>query len=257
MRAGRFFDAGDRPDGKSVVIISEGLAARYFAGENAVGKQVLLGTDAAEIVGIVGDIRRAALSDVPRADMYLPFERSAAAPVGLFVRTSGDPTAMLPAVRAAIRTIEPHAVLYGVTTLEHVAAESAAVARVAMQLLGGFAAIAVLLAAVGIYGVMSYAVRRRTRELGTRVALGATRHDIQALVMKQAGAIAVLGSIIGLAMGVAAAQSLRTILYGVPSWDPIAIAGALVILAFTTVIAGYVPARRASRIDPAMTLTIE
>jgi putative ABC transport system permease protein len=257
LRAGRLFDASDRPGSKPVVIVSEGLAARYFAGENAVGQQIMLGKEPAEIVGVVGDIRRAALSDAPRADMYLPFERSPSPSVGLFIRTERDPLAAMPAIRTALRTVEPNAVLHGAESLDGVAAESAAVARVAMQLLGGFAAIAVLLAAIGIYGVMSYSVRRRTRELGTRVALGATGQDIRRLVMKQAGTIALAGSIGGLAIGLAAARSLNGILYGVPSWDPLAVASALGVLALTTLIAGYLPARRAARIDPARTLTTD
>jgi putative ABC transport system permease protein len=257
LRAGRFFDASDRPGSKPVVIVSEGLASQYFAGENAVGQQVMLGKEPAEIVGVVGDIRRAALSDAPHADMYLPFERSPSQAVGLFIRTEDDPLAALPAIRTAIRNIEPNALLYGAESLDRVAAESAAVARIAMQLLGGFAVMAVLLAAIGIYGVMSYSVRRRTRELGTRVALGATRQDIHRLVMRQAGTIAVAGSSIGIAIGLAAARSLNAILYGVPSWDPLAIAGALAVLALTTAAAGYLPARRAARIDPATTLAAD
>jgi putative ABC transport system permease protein len=257
LRAGRFFDQRDRPDTQAVVIISEGLAVRYFAGENPVGQRVMIGKDPAEIVGIVGDIRRAALSEEPRADMYFPFERSAAQPVGLFIRTSGDPIAALPAIRTAIRAVEPNTVVYGERALDDIAAESAAIARLAMRLLAGFAIIAVVLAAVGIYGVMSYAVRRRSRELGTRLALGASRRDIQALVMRQAAVIAMLGLAVGVSAGLGAARSLTAILYGVPPWDPLAILGAITTLALTTLLAGYVPARRASRIDPARTLTTE
>ena len=189
--------------------------------------------------------------------MYLPFERSAAQPVGLFIRTSGDPVAALPAIRTAIRVVEPNTVVYGEQALDDIAAESAAIARLAMRLLAGFAVIAVVLAAVGIYGVMSYSVRRRSRELGTRLALGASRRDIQALVMRQAALIAALGLGVGVGAGLGAARSLTAILYGVPPWDPLAILGATTTLALTTLLAGYIPARRASRIDPARTLQAE
>jgi putative ABC transport system permease protein len=257
LRAGRLFDARDRPDTTPVVIISEGLAAQYFAGENPVGRRVRLGDEQAEIVGVVGDIRRAALSDAPRADMYLPFERAAGPTVGLFIRTSGDPLEAIPAVRAAIAGIEPNTVLYGTNRLDDIAAESAAVARLAMRLLGSFAIVAVLLAAVGIYAVMSYAVRRRSGEFGTRLALGATRRDIISLVMRHAALVAGVGLILGLGVGLAAARSLGTILYGVPPWDPIAVGSAVAILLATALLAGYVPARRAARIDPARTLAAE
>jgi putative ABC transport system permease protein len=257
LRAGRLFDARDRPDTQPVVIISEALAALYFAGENPIGQRVRLGEEQAEIVGVVGDIRRAALSDAPRADMYLPFERAAGPTVGLFVRTSGDPLEAIQSVRAAIAGLEPNTVLYGTNRLEDIAAESAAVARLAMRLLGSFAIVALLLAAVGIYAVMSYAVRRRSGEFGTRLALGATRRDIIGLVMRHAALVAGVGLILGLGVGLAAARSLGTILYGVPPWDPVAVGSAVAILLATALLAGYVPARRAARIDPARTLAAE
>jgi putative ABC transport system permease protein len=257
LRAGRLFDARDRPDTQPVVIISEALAAEYFAGEDPVGRRVRLGEDHAEIVGVVGDIRRAALSDNPRADMYFPFERSPGQAVGLFIRTSGNPLETLPAVRAAIAGLEPDTVLYGATTLDDLAAGSAAIARLAMRLLGGFAVVALLLAAVGIYAVMSYAVRRRSREFGTRLALGATRRDIVGLVMRHAALVTGVGLVLGLVVGLAAARSLGSILYGVPPWDPTAVGGAVALLLATALLAGYLPARRASRIDPAQTLVAE
>ena len=257
LRSGRLFDARDRPGTQPVVLVSESLAARYFSGENAVGQRIQLGNETAEVVGVVGDIRRAALSDAPRADMYLPFEQNGAQGVGLFVRTTGDAIAALPAIRSALRALEPNTLIYRPQALSEIAAESAAVARLSMRLLGGFAVIAVVLAAIGIYGVMSYSVRRRTRELGTRLALGATRRDIHALVMRQAGVIATIGLSLGVATGLAAARSLEVLLFGVPPWDPVAIIAALSILVTTIAIAGYVPARRAARIDPAQTLASE
>jgi putative ABC transport system permease protein len=240
-----------------VVIISEALAAEYFSGENPVGRRVRLGDEQAEIVGVVGDIRRASLSAAPRADMYLPFERGAGQAVGIFIRTTGNPLESMPAVRAAISSLEPQTVMYGARTLEDIAAESAAVARLAMRLLGGFALVALLLAVVGIYAVMSYAVRRRSSEFGTRLALGATRRDIVRLVMRHAAVVAGVGVGLGLGVGLAAARSLGTILYGVPPWDPMAIAGAVIVLLAAAMLAGYLPARRAARIDPARTLAAE
>jgi putative ABC transport system permease protein len=144
-----------------------------------------------------------------------------------------------------------------VRTLSDIAAASAAVSRLAMRLLSGFAAIALVLAAVGIYGVMSYSVRRRTRELGTRLALGASRRDIVGLVMRQAAAIAGVGLAVGLGLGLLAARSLSAMLYDIPPWDPVALAAAGVVLAATALGASYLPARRAARVDPATTLATE
>jgi putative ABC transport system permease protein len=257
LRAGRVFDARDAGEAPPVVIVSDALAERYFPGEDPVGKRVAIDGGTAEIVGRVGNIRRAALTDEPRADLYFPFERENDTAITLFVRTVGDPLAALPAIRAAIRQVEPNTLLFQERTLSDIAAASAAVSRLAMRLLGGFALIALTLAAVGIYGVMSYTVRRRTRELGTRLALGATRRDIVGLVMRQAAAIAGLGLLVGSTAGLVAARTLTSVLFDVPPWDPLALGAAGVVLTVTTLGARYLPARRASRVDPATTLASE
>lgn len=257
LKAGRLFDARDGGDAPPVVIVSDALAERHFPGEDPVGKRIVLEQGTAEIVGRVGDIRRASLSDGPRADLYFPFERQNGNGITLFVRAEGDPLAALPAIRTAIRQVEPDTVLFQVRTLSDIAAASAATSRLAMRLLGGFALIALVLAAVGIYGVVSYSVRRRTRELGTRLALGARRGDIVGLVMREAMTIAGAGLLTGVAAGLVAARGLAYVLYDVPPWDPLAIASAALVLTATTLIASYVPARRASRVDPASTLALE
>jgi putative ABC transport system permease protein len=257
LRAGRLFEARDAIDAPPVVIVSDAIAERYFPGEDPIGKRIAFDGASAEIVGRVGDIRRAALSDTPRADLYFPFERQNGNGITLFVHTTGDPLATLPAIRSTIRQIEPETLFARVRTLSDIAAASAAVSRLAMRLLSGFAAIALVLAAVGIYGVMSYSVRRRTRELGTRLALGASRRDIVGLVMRQAAAIAGVGLAVGLGLGLLAARSLSAMLYDIPPWDPVALAAAGVVLAATALGASYLPARRAARVDPATTLATE
>jgi predicted permease len=257
LREGRLFDARDTLDRPPVVIVSDALATQYFPGENPVGKRISLGDGTAEIVGRVGDIRRASLTDTPRADLYFPFERQNPPGVTLFIRTTSDPLAVLPAIRTKLKELEPGALLYGTRTLGAIAANSAAVSRLAMRLLGGFAVIALVLAAVGIYGVMSYSVRRRTRELGTRLALGASRADIVRLVLRQAALIATIGLVAGVVTGLTAARAMSTLLYGVPPWDPLAFAAAGGLLTLTALGASYLPARRASRVDPASTLAAE
>ena len=257
LRAGRLFDARDVPKGAPVVIISDALAQRFFPGEDPVGKRVRQGNGTAEIIGVVGSIRRATLADAPREDMYFPFEQGPGQEITLFLRTKGRPLDAIAAVRTAIRSIEPHVVFAETRTLDDIAAESAAVTRLAMRLLGGFAVIALALAAVGIYGVMSYSVRRRTRELGTRLALGARRSDIIRLVLRQAGVVAAIGVSAGIAAGLFGVRALSSLLFGVPPWDPVAIGTAVLLLTATAMVAGYLPARRAARVDPACTLSAE
>ncbi len=254
LRDGRLVDARDAAAAVAPVIISESIAAEHFPDGSPVGRRLRNGDSELEVVGVVGDIRRGALTDRPRADMYLPLLRFADPQSTLFIHTAGDPILAYPAVRAALQSLEPNLMLHTPRTMEDIASASTAVTRLAMRLLAGFAAVALTLAAVGIYGVMAYSVRRRTRELGTRVALGASRSDIIGLVMREGGAITIVGVAIGVGAGLFAAQSLSAVLYGVPSSDPISVAASAIVLSVTAMAACYVPARRASRVDPATTL---
>jgi putative ABC transport system permease protein len=252
--AGRLFDATDRPESKPVVIVSEALQKLYYPNESAVGRQVKLGQGQAEIVGVVGSIRRAGLRDDPRADMYFPFERNPGNQITLFIRTSSDPTRSLGSMQRALKAIEPNMVFLETETLEQVAAESVRVTKLVLWLLAIFAVTSLVLAAIGIYGVMSYVVRQRTREIGTRIALGALRKDIVWMVMRQGAGIAALGTIAGVAVGLGAARFLSSIVYGVSTSDPIVLGVAATVLVATTMAACYVPARRAASVDPAITL---
>ena len=254
LLAGRLFEDRDAAAPVAPVIISESIAREYFPNESPIGHRLRNGPNETEIVGVVGDIRRAALSDRPRADMYLAFARFADAFGTFFVRTTGDPLLALPAVRDALRGLEPNLIVIRARSMDDVASASTAVTQLAMRLLAGFAVVALTLAAVGIYAVMAYSVRRRTRELGTRVALGASRGDIVRLVMREGGMITVAGVVVGLTAGLLAARSLSAVLFGVPPSDPWSIAAAAVVLAVTAMAACYVPARRASQVDPAKTL---
>jgi putative ABC transport system permease protein len=254
LLAGRLFDATDRPDGAQVVIISEAVRSRFFPGENPIGRKIRLGDGSREIVGVVGNIRRASLTDEPRADMYFAGEQSPQAQATFFLRTTGDPRAAVAEVRTTLRAIEPLVVLRDITTMDDVARESTQVTRLALWLLGAFALSALALAAVGIYGVMSYSVKQRTREIGTRVALGATSSNIVWLVMRDGVRVAGLGAIIGVAAGAIGARSLSAILYGTPAGDPLTLVGAATVLFVVAIGACYVPARRATRVDPVRTL---
>ena len=253
--AGRLFDDRDLPNAPPVVIVSEAIQRRFFSNESAVGKRVRLqGDQTAEIVGVVGNIRRAGLRDEPRADMYFPFERNKPGQTTLFVRTASNPETALPAITAAIKRLEPNAYVSDEQTLAHVASESERVTRVVLWLLAVFAVTSLALAAIGIYGVMSYAVRQRTREIGTRIALGATRGNIVWLVLRQGAVIAAIGTVVGLATGLGTTRFLSSIMYGVKGTDPLTLSAAVVLLVLTIMLACYVPARRAASVDPATTL---
>ena len=252
--SGRLFDERDAQNSPPVVIISEAIQKRFFPNESAVGKQVKQGDQTLEIVGVVGNIRRAGLRDEPRADMYFPFERNLPGQTTLFVRTATDPEKSLPALKSAIARIEPNAFVAEAQTLSHVASESERITRVVLWLLGVFAVTSLALAAIGIYGVMSYAVRQRTREIGTRIALGATRRNILWLVLQQGAVIAAVGTVVGLGTGLATTRFLSSIMYGVSGTDPLTLTGAVVLLVITIMLACYVPARRAASVDPAKTL---
>ena len=253
LRAGRLFEDRDRLEKIVPVIISEAIAQQFFPGEDPIGIRLKSGPpDGAVIVGVVGNIRRAALTDQPRADLYFPGPANT-----LFIQTDGDPLSALPAVRTALRNLEPGVVMHGARTMSDYASASIAITALAMRLLAGFAIVALVLAAIGIYGVMAYSVRRRSREIGTRVALGAGRGDIVGMVMREGAVLTGIGVIGGLAIGLFAARSLSAVLYGVPPADPVSLVAASVVLTLTGLAACYVPARRASRIDPARTLIAE
>jgi putative ABC transport system permease protein len=252
--AGRVFDQRDRMNSPRVGIVSAALAKRYFPNGSALGKQIVMGPSTTEIVGVVGDIRRAGLRDEPRPDMYFAFEQALPLQTTLFVRTAGDPSRQLGSLQAAIKSVDAQTVFLESQSLARVAAESMRTTKLVLWLLGLFAGTALLLAGVGIYGVMSYVVRQRTREIGTRVALGATRGDILWLIMRQGAVIALTGAAIGIVVGVVATRSLTSILYDVAPWDPVSIGGATLVLIAAVLVACYMPARRAAAVDPVRTL---
>ncbi len=251
---GRLFEDADRPGTPAVVIVSDALAKSYFAGEDPVGKHIRLDDTTAQIVGVVGSIRRAGLRDEPRADLYFPFEQQPGTQPTLFVRATDDATGPLASVQRAIRELEPNAVFLQTRTLSDVAAESVRATKLLLWLLGIFAVTALLLAVVGIYGVMSYVVSQRAREIGTRIALGAPRGSIVWMVVRQGAAISLAGAAVGLAIGLAATRFIESMLYGTSAFDPVVLVGAPAVLVAATLVACWVPARRAATVDPARTL---
>ncbi len=254
LRSGRLFNETDGLSGRAVAIVSDEVEKKYYGKDGAVGHQITLGGDPIEIVGVVGSIRRASLSDSPRADLYISLEHNPIMSTTLFVRTTGDPAAMTPTLQKVLKELEPNLSFGDTQTLAQVAAESVRVTRLLLWLLGVFAVTALLLAAVGIYAVMAYVVRQQTREIGTRIALGALRSDILRLVLGQGIRIAAIGTGLGVGIGLAAARTLKSALYGVSSGDPLILTIAAAILVGTTMLACYLPARRAASVDPARSL---
>jgi predicted permease len=255
LKSGRYFDATElAANAPPTVIVSEAIERKYFPGESAVGRKVRSGNEDAEIVGVVGDIRRAGLSDEPWADMYYAFERFPSPGATLFIRTKGDAAAATPEVQRILKRIEPGIVLPRASTLAAIADESVASTRLTLWLLGVFAVVALSLAAVGVYGVMSYAVRQRSREIGTRMALGATRGGIAWMVMRQGGLMIVAGASVGVLAALAVVRSLGSLLYDVPASDLATIGATITLLSTIMAVACWVPARRAAAVDPSRTL---
>jgi putative ABC transport system permease protein len=255
LKSGRYFDVTERSARSPLtVIVSEAIEKKYFPGESAVGRKIRSGDGDAEIVGVVGDIRRASLADEPWADLYYPFDRVPSPGTTLFIRTTGDAAAATPEVQRILKRIEPGIVFPRAITMAALADESVASTRLTLWLLGVFAIVALSLAAVGVYGVMSYAVRQRSREIGTRMALGATRSGIAWMVMRQGGLMIVLGACAGLATALTAVRSLGSLLYDVPPSDLGTIVTTITVLSLIMAIACWVPARRAAAVDPARTL---
>ena len=252
---GRFFNGEDRLGGRKAVLVSETAARRIWPGEDALGKPVSVGQggfleDTAFVVGVVGDVRFGTLDSLPDADVYLPFSQSPRARTMLFLRTSGDPLTVVPAVRRVLAEAVPESPVYDVRTLESRTADARSYASFSATLLALFAGVALVLATIGVYGVVSFAVAQRTREIGVRVALGATRGDVLRLVVGQGMGILVVGGVLGIVAALAATRVLRALLYDVAPSDPVTFAAIVALLGLAVAVASWLPARRATRIAP-------
>ena len=257
VERGRTFDQGDRLDTQQVIVINQEAARRLFPGEDPIGKRIKWGKDWAPIVGVVGNVRQFGLDAPSAPEMYISFSQGPPSNPLLVIRTSRDPASLASAVRAQIHQQEPGMVIYGVDTMDSVVAETVAPRRVNTMLMGLFAALALLLAAVGVYGLLSYTVTQRTSEIGVRMALGAAGRDVFRLVLGDAGRLVLLGLALGLAGALAASRLLRAVLFGVSPLDPVTFAVVAVLLVVVAFVASAIPARRASRVDPMVALRSE
>jgi predicted lysophospholipase L1 biosynthesis ABC-type transport system permease subunit len=252
------FTAQDGED-SNVAVISDTLARRYFPGENPVGRHLLLGRRKLqmEIVGVVGAVKHIALQNDARPEFYLPLARFTPPGAGLIVRTRGSAAPMIPALHQRVWSLDNALAANLAAPVEALLYASLAPARLATILLGFFAAATLVLGLVGVYGVLSYSVRRSTREIGIRLALGASSRDVLKIVLGEAMILTGVGLLVGIPAALLLSRYLKTLLYGVGGFDPLtyAIGAATVILA--ALLASYPPARRAARIDPATSLRAE
>jgi predicted permease len=258
LRAGRDISPDDTPSGEPVMLVNETMARTLWPGQDPIGKFVL-GPCAKErrVVGVVGDVRHLALEQASGNEMYIPLRQCADLPsADLVVRSSLPPEHMANAVRAALRPIAPN--LPGnFRSLQQLVDKSVSPRSFLVLLLGGFAVFALVLASLGIYGLISYSVSQRTQEIGIRMALGASARDVQARIVMQTLSLAAIGMVLGTIVSWLAVRSAESLLFGVTPRDPGTFAGMLVVLTCVALIAGYVPARRASRVDPMVALRTE
>lgn len=264
LRRGRFFDTRDSIDSQPAVLINRRFAEQYWPGEDAIGKRVKVGpVDSPNVwltvVGVVGDVRQTGLYE-QKLEFYVPYaqdRRSFMAPRDLVVRTKSDPAAIAAAVRQAVWTVDKDQPVSNVRTLDQVFAAAISQERFQALMLGLFAALALLLACVGLYGVISYAVVQRTHEIGVRMALGAQPVDVLRLVIRQGMTLTLAGLVVGIVAGTFVTRVLTDMLFGVTPRDPLTFAGVPVLLLVVALLACYIPARRATRIDPLTALRAE
>jgi putative ABC transport system permease protein len=247
---GRFLDERDVEAGPRTSVINQTMARRYFPDRSPLGQIIQNPHGRSEVVGVVGDVRNQGLESEPRKQVYLPMRQSPAAGMALVARTERDPAALAGAIQRVIWDVDPQQPIYELSTVDQILARAVFLPRLSTTLLALFALAALLLAALGIYGVLSYSVSARTKEIGLRVALGASGGDTVALVLRRSVALVAIGGAIGLVAAGLLARSLAGVLYGVGPFDLPAFAAAAAVLLFAGVMAGLMPALRAARVDP-------
>lgn len=264
VRRGRAFTERDAKDAPPVIIINEAFAHRFFPNEEARGKRIIFEDETnqplrpREIVGVVGNVRHEGLDEKEQPEYYVPFFQAPDRQMDLVVRSAiSNPAALTVAVRGAIRSIDKDQLIWEVKTMDERVAKSVAPRRFQMLLLGIFATLALLLASIGIYGVMNFTVTQRTHEIGIRLALGAQAKDVFRLVIGQGMTLALIGVVIGLLGALALTRVMASLLYNVSALDPLIFAGIALLLACVALLACLIPARRATRVDPMIALRHE
>jgi putative ABC transport system permease protein len=265
LRAGRLFSAQELTEEKHVAIINQAFADKYLNGVNPLGQKAVIymkslaesGNQPSEIIGVVGDVRQMGLDVVAEPTVYWPMPELVYSGMTILVRTSGDPLSVVSAIHTELQQLDREQPMASVATMEQLLADSLSRARFTMLLLGIFAAVALLLAAVGIYGLIAYSVTQRTQELGIRIALGAQRRDVLRLVLRHGTRLTLLGLALGIAAALGITRLLASLLFGISATDPLTFAGVAALLGFVALLACFIPARRATRVDPIVALRYE
>ncbi|MGH9854526.1 MAG: ABC transporter permease, partial [Blastocatellia bacterium] len=257
--AGREFTEHDNGNAAKVVIISEATARRHFPNEDPIGKRIGNGRPDGwrEIIGVTTDVKHFGLSQDARVSMFFPHQQRPSRRMNIVLRTATDPASLTSTLRGAVTAMDRNLAVSNIDTMEEITAQSIGQERFTLLLLGMFAALALLLSMAGIYGVMSYAVAQRTREIGVRMALGAEAGNVLRLVIGQGMLLALIGVGIGLAGSLALSRLMKTMLFGVSATDPLTFIGVGALLALVALVACYVPARRAAKVDPMIALRYE
>lgn len=259
LRSGRYFTASDDAAAPGVVIVSQLMARRYWSGQSPVGQRVKRGNLDSEhpwltVVGVVGDVKDTGLNADPGPTWYMPFAQNSWNAASLVVRTQGSPASLAPAVRQAVRAIDPNQAVYDIATMEELVAGTITKPRFSTVLFLVFAGVALLLAMVGLYAVVSYSVRQRQHEIGVRMALGARPADVQGMVLRQGMALAAAGILLGLAAAFGLTRLLRAQLFQISPTDPLTYAVLALSLAAVAMAANFLPAHRATKVDPLVSL---
>lgn len=254
LRRGRMFGTADQVDAPKVVLISETAARRYWPHEDPIGKSVKVYQGGfhtgAIVIGVVGDVRFGTIDSLPAPDVYISYAQSYLPRMMIFLRTLGDPRTLVGATRRALRETAAQDPVYDIATMSDRVGAASAQARVTAALLAMFAAVALGLAVMGIYGVMSFGVAQRTREIGIRIALGADGTRVLRMIVREGAVLATIGAAIGLAAAFALTRLLRTLLFEVAPTDPVTYAGIVVVVGVAALVASWLPARQAARVEP-------
>jgi len=257
LLSGRLLNDHDDENSPAVVVINEAFAKRFFPGDDVIGMRLQLMGDASptrEIVGIVGDIRHIALSEPSRAEMYVPYAQFAPPTMNLVVRAAANPLNLGAALQVQVGAVDKDITLSAVVPMDDILEASVSQPRFSSELIGMFAVLALLLAVIGLYGLLTYSVTQRRTEIGIRMALGATREDILRLVLRRGSALAFTGAAIGLLSSIAASRLLSSMLFAVSPKDPETFFAVAVLLVSVALVACYVPARRAAKVEPMVAL---
>jgi predicted permease len=265
LQRGRLFTDDDKAGTPQVVLLTESAAHQYFPNEDPIGKRIKLGWGkgagkpraGGDVVGIVADVKDAGLNEPTAAQIYLPYRQWPVSSMSVVMKTTTPPESLTSAVRQEVHAIDPNLPVSHIASLETIIAESISQPRFYMMLLLVFASVALLLAAIGIFGVLSYAVSQRTREIGIRMALGAPGRTVVSLIVRQAMVLVLSGVALGTIAALFVSKTMVKMLFSVTPTDPGTFAGVAAMLIAVALVASYLPARRATRVDPIVALRAE